>query len=53
MGLVKGDKKITDCSISTQVDGKTYCFGNAAAKDEFMKDPTGNISKAQESFAKK
>ena len=21
-----------------EVDGKTYCFGNAAAKDEFMKD---------------
>jgi hypothetical protein len=53
MGLVKGEKKITDCSISSKVDDKTYCFGNNAAKDEFMKDPAGNITKAQEAFAKK
>ena len=51
MGLVKGDKKITDCSISSKVDGKTYCFGNTGAKEEFMKDPQGNITKAQATFS--
>ena len=51
MGLTQGDKKITDCSISSKVDGKTYCFGNNAAKDEFMKDPQGNIAKAQATFS--
>jgi YHS domain-containing protein len=51
MGLVGGAKKLTDCSISQKVDGKTYCFGNNAAKEEFMKDPQGNIAKAQETFS--
>ncbi len=53
MGLIKGAKKITDCSISEKIDGKTYCFGNNAAKEEFMKDPQANIVKAQEAFSKK
>ena len=51
MGLVGGQKKLTDCSISEKIDGKTYCFGNAAAKAEFLKDPAGNIAKAQENFS--
>lgn len=51
MGLVGGAKKLTDCSISEKIDGKTYCFGNNAAKEEFMKDPAGNIAKAQETFS--
>ena len=37
----------TDCSVNTNIDGKTYCFGNEAAKTEFMKDPKGNMTKAQ------
>ena len=51
MGLIGGQKKLTDCSISEKIDGKTYCFGNAAAKAEFLKDPEGNIAKAQENFS--
>ena len=51
MGLVNGEKKLTDCSISEKIGKKTYCFGNNAAKEEFMKDPEGNIAKAQENFS--
>lgn len=36
----------TDCSVSEQIDGKTYCFGDEDARAEFMKDPEANISKA-------
>jgi hypothetical protein len=53
MGLVNGEKKITDCSISEKIDGKTYCFGNNAAKEAFLKDAQANIAKAQETFSKK
>jgi YHS domain-containing protein len=51
MGLVNGDKKITDCSISEKIDGKTYCFHNNTHKEEFMKDPAANIDKAQAAFS--
>jgi hypothetical protein len=51
MGLVNGEKKLTDCSISEKIEKKTYCFGNNAAKETFMKDPEGNIAKAQETFS--
>jgi YHS domain-containing protein len=51
MGLVDGQKKLTDCSISQKIDGKTYCFGSTAAKESFMKDPEGNIAKAEENFS--
>ena len=33
----RGGKEVkTDCSINAKIDGKTYCFGNEAAKAEFM-----------------
>lgn len=51
MGLVGGKKVLTDCSISEKIGKKTYCFGNAAAKTEFMKNPEANITKAQEIFS--
>ncbi|MEX2167339.1 MAG: hypothetical protein WD852_10035 [Methyloceanibacter sp.] len=51
MGLTKGEKKLTDCSISSKIDGKTYCFGNNAAKEAFMKDSAANVAKAQETFS--
>jgi len=41
----------TDCSVNTVIDGKTYCFGSEAAKTEFMKDPKGNMAKAQEYYS--
>lgn len=37
----------TDCSVNASLKSKTYCFGNEKAKMEFMKDPDGNLAKAQ------
>jgi YHS domain-containing protein len=51
-GLAKGQKISTDCTIHGQVEGKTYCFGNQAAMDEFMKDPKGNLTKAEAYYSK-
>src|SRR6478736_9008755 len=46
-GLALGKDIKTDCSVNATLDGKTYCFGNEAAKTLFMKDPQGNLAKAQ------
>jgi YHS domain-containing protein len=43
----------TDCSVNTTIEGKTYCFGNEAAKTEFMKDPKGNLAKAHSYYSSK
>ena len=53
MGLALGKDIQTDCSINSQLQGKTYCFGNEAAKTEFMKDPKGNLAKAQSYYSSK
>jgi YHS domain-containing protein len=52
-GLALGQHVKTDCSINETIDGKTYCFGNETAKTLFMKDPKGNLAKAQEFYASK
>jgi YHS domain-containing protein len=52
MGVVMGKEVKTDCSINAQIDGKTYCFGSEDAKTEFMKDPAGNVAKANENMSK-
>ena len=41
----------TDCSINMTLEGKTYCFGSEQAKADFMKDPEGNLAKAQEYYS--
>jgi YHS domain-containing protein len=41
----------TDCSINAMIKGKTYCFGSEDAKTAFMKDPEGNMAKAQEYYS--
>lgn len=46
MGMAIGKEVKTDCSIKSDIDGKTYCFGNDEAKSAFMKDTAGNIEKA-------
>ena len=51
-GLATGQKIETDCSINTQIEGKTYCFGSEQAKTEFMKDPKANFAKAQATYKK-
>jgi YHS domain-containing protein len=50
-GLANHKDVPTDCSVNTTVKGKTYCFSSQEAKDNFMKNPTSNLSKA-ESFYK-
>ena len=40
----------TDCSVNGVYQGKTYCFGNEQAKQDFMKDPAANLAKAQEFY---
>jgi YHS domain-containing protein len=43
MGLAKGKQIQTDCSINSQLEGKTYCFGSKEAMAEFMKNPKENL----------
>ena len=52
-GLASGKEVKTDCSVNTTIEGKTYCFGNEAAKTEFMKDPKGNLAKAHSYYSSK
>ena len=51
-GLAMGKMIKTDCSINGEIGGKMYCFGSADAKTEFMKDPKGNLAKAQAAYSK-
>ncbi len=52
-GLALGKDVQTDCSVNATIKGKTYCFGSAQAKADFMKDPEGNLAKAQAYYSKK
>ncbi|MGZ8399739.1 MAG: hypothetical protein ACXWVI_00330 [Methyloceanibacter sp.] len=51
-GLASGKEVKTDCSVNTSYEGKTYCFGNDQAKQDFMKDPKANLAKAQSFYSK-
>jgi YHS domain-containing protein len=44
----------TDCSLiwKNVKTGKTYCFSSQMSKAEFMKDPGGNVRKAERAFSK-
>ena len=50
-GLANHKDVQTDCSVNTTIKGKTYCFSSTDAKSQFMKNPSGNLTKA-ESFYK-
>jgi len=52
-GLALGKDIKTACSVNASIHGKTYCFGRAADKTEFMKDPKGNMAKAQSYYTSK
>ena len=52
-GLALGKDINTDCSVNAVIDGKTYCFGSEQAKTDFMKDPKGNMAKAQAYYKSK
>ena len=53
MGLASGKDIHTDCSINTEIQGKTYCFGSKEAMTQFMADPSGNMAKAQAYYSSK
>src|SRR5262245_12244168 len=54
MGLASGQSVKTDCSVNwTDENGKIYCFSSDTSKGAFLKDPAGNIKKAQEFLASK
>lgn len=44
----------TDCKINWQdpASGKTFCFSKEEARQEFLKNPEGNIKKAEATYAK-
>ena len=46
MNLAQGQKVKTDCSVSTVIGGKEFCFYDTAAKENFMKDPEVLLAKA-------
>ena len=52
MSLVNGKDTPTDCSISELYGGHTYCFGDQAAHDLFMKSPAENVAKAQANYSR-
>lgn len=52
-GLANGQHVQTNCAVNmTGENGKTYCFSNDKAMAAFMKDPTKNMSKANETFGR-
>ncbi|MGZ5849414.1 MAG: hypothetical protein ACXWJN_02340 [Methyloceanibacter sp.] len=51
-GLALHKEIKTDCSVNATYKGKTYCFGNEQAKADFMKDPAGNLARAQAFYSK-
>ncbi len=50
MGLALGKQIQTDCSISGEIGGTTYCFGSEEAKANFMKDADANLAKASDFY---
>ena len=46
MGLASHKIVHTDCSVNGTYKGHTYCFGNEAAKEQFFKNPSANLAKA-------
>ncbi len=42
----------THCLISVEFEGKTYCFGSEASKDEFLEHPQAIITKAKAFYEK-
>lgn len=50
MALTRGQAVTTDCTINSQLDGKTYCFGSEQALTTFMQNPKGNAHRAQAAY---
>jgi len=48
MGMAMKNHIPTDCSVMWRSEnGKTYCFADRTAKEEFLKDKEGNLKKAE------
>ncbi len=52
MGLALDKEVETDCSVNTEYNGKTYCFGNEQAKEIFLKNPEENLKKAEAAYSR-
>ncbi|ODA67019.1 hypothetical protein A7A08_02316 [Methyloligella halotolerans] len=52
MGLALDKEVETDCSVNTEYNGKTYCFGNEQAKEIFLKNPEANLKKAEAAYSR-
>jgi YHS domain-containing protein len=50
MALAQGKAVKTDCSINSQLQGKTYCFGSQEMMMQFMQNPRRNIRKAEAAY---
>jgi YHS domain-containing protein len=50
MALAHGNVVKTDCTISSQLDGKTYCFGSQTSMSQFMQHPKRNVRKAHAAY---
>ena len=50
MALTQGKAVKTDCSISSQLEGKTYCFGSQTTMTQFMQNPKKNVRRAQAAY---
>ena len=46
-GLANHKNVQTDCTISSEFRGRTYCFGSPEAQTNFMKSPSENLAKAE------
>jgi YHS domain-containing protein len=53
MSLALGKDYQTDCSVSADYQGKTYCFGNETAREVFFKKPDEFLAKARAYWASK
>ncbi len=49
--LSRGNHYQTDCSVNMTINGKVYCFGNENSKALFLKDPEGNLEKAEKFYS--
>ena len=46
-GLANHKDVQTNCAVNATLKGKTYCFSSEDAKNQFMKNPGGNLEKAK------
>jgi YHS domain-containing protein len=44
--LAFGKTFITDCTVNTVYQGKTYCFGNEKSREVFLKNPDKVLAEA-------